>query len=135
MPSVIATILDNRLTGVFARILLCLPFWLSGLVKLFDFSGGVAEMEMFGLTPGWAFNTATIVTQLGASALIILNRWTWLGAGACAVFTVLTIFLVHSFWRIEGPMQIVALHTAMEHLGMIGGFMLVAILSRRPLRS
>jgi uncharacterized membrane protein YphA (DoxX/SURF4 family) len=43
----------NRLIGLFlrapataaaARIVLCLPFWWSGLNKLLDFSGGTAEM-------------------------------------------------------------------------------------------
>ena len=43
----------DRLIGLFlrapataaaARIVLCLPFWWSGLSKLLDFSGGTAEM-------------------------------------------------------------------------------------------
>jgi hypothetical protein len=31
-------------TAAAARIVLCLPFWWSGLSKLLDFSGGTAEM-------------------------------------------------------------------------------------------
>ena len=65
-----------------ARILLTFPFWASGLIKLLDFSGGAAEMRQFGLEPAWLFNSLTIVVQLTGSALIIANRWTWLGAGA-----------------------------------------------------
>jgi len=46
-------------------------------------------MSHFGLHPAWAFNVATVFCQLGGSALIILNRWVWVGAGALGVFTVL----------------------------------------------
>src|SRR5690606_11843563 len=84
--------------GYIARIVLTFAFWGSGLAKLIDFQGGVAEMAHFGLEPAIAFNIATIITQIGGSALIILNRWTWLGAGALAVFTLLTIPISHHFW-------------------------------------
>lgn len=128
-PQWVAAILSSRATEFAARVLLTFPFWGSGLAKLIDFPGGVAEMEQFGLTPGVAYNVATIIVQLGGSALIIFNRMTWLGAGALGVFTALTIPLVHAFWRLEGERGIVAFHTATEHVGMIGGLVLVSILA------
>jgi len=136
-PQWIAAILSSRVTEFVARVLLTFPFWGSGLAKLIDFSGGVGEMEHFGLTPGWVYNVATIIVQLGGSALIIFNRMTWLGAGALGAFTALTIPLVHAFWRLEGERGIVAFHTATEHVGMIGGLILVSILAhlRTPDRS
>lgn len=76
--------------GTLARILLTFMYWASGLSKLIDFNGGVAEMQHFGLEPAVAFNIAVIVTQIGGSLLVILNRYAWLGAGALAVFTALT---------------------------------------------
>jgi transmembrane protein len=75
-------------------------------------------------------NVLTIVTQLGGSLLIILNRWTWLGAGALAVFTALTIPLVHNFWDKDGAAAVGAFHTATEHVTVIGALMIVSILSR-----
>jgi transmembrane protein len=120
---------------VLARVVLCFPFWGSGLAKLIDFQGGVAEMAFFGLQPAVLFNIATVVTQLGGSALIILNRATWLGAGALGIFTALTIPLVHHFWKLEGERAIIAFHTAGEHVGMIGALILVAILSERRRRA
>jgi hypothetical protein len=71
-------------TAASARIVLCLPFWWSWLTKLLDFSSGTAEMAALGLEPAWLFNALTIFVQLGGSLLVILNRWTWLGAGALA---------------------------------------------------
>ncbi len=130
-PSWVACILSSRAVEFLARVVLTFPFWGSGLAKLIDFSGGVAEMEHFGLAPGWAFNVATLIVQLGGSALIIANWMTWLGAGALGVFTALTIPLVHAFWRLEGEKGVVAFHTATEHVGMIGALVLVSILAHR----
>lgn len=130
-PRWIEALLQNRALEVLARVLLTFPFWSSGLAKLIDFQGGVAEMEHFGFTPGWLFNIATFTVQIGASALIIARCWTWLAAGALGVFTVMTILFVHTFWKLEGPAQTVAFHTAMEHIGMIGGLILVSIMSVR----
>ena len=130
----IRPILLSSGTLLAARILLTFPFWGSGLAKLIDFQGGVAEMAMFGLNPPAAFNVAVLLTQLVGSALVIANRWTWLGAGALGVFTALTIPVVHHFWSLDGERAIVAFHTATEHVGMIGALVLVAALSERMRR-
>lgn len=116
--------------GYLARILLTFAFWGSGLSKLIDFDAGVAEMAHFGLEPAVAFNIATIIVQIGGSALVILNRWTWLGAGALGVFTALTIPIVHHFWTMEEPMRTMEFHVAAEHITVIGGLMVAAWKSR-----
>lgn len=134
-PGPIRTLLLVPITLVLARLLLTLPFWASGLAKLVDFSGGVAEMQQFGFNPPVAFNVAVIVTQLVGSLLVILNRWTWLGAGALGVFTGLCIILVHHFWNMEGEPGMYAMFFAMEHVGLIGGLILVSILSVQPRRT
>ncbi len=130
MPKLIACLLDQGWFAVLARIVLTFAFWGSGLAKLINFQEGVAEMAMFNLPQPVLMNVLTIITQLGGSLLIIVNRWTWLGAGALAVFTALTIPLVHHFWTMQGPDAIKAFHTAGEHVTVIGGLMIVAILSR-----
>ncbi|MGE6785014.1 DoxX family protein [Ensifer adhaerens] len=131
MSGIIAGMLDSRAFGILARVLLTLVFWSSGLAKLFDFETSVAEMEGFGLTPGWLFNTATLILQIGASVLIIFNRWVWLAAGALAVFTVLTIPIAHPFWMKEGEEAFRDMTVALEHVSVIGGLALVSILSRK----
>jgi transmembrane protein len=89
-------------TAVAARVVLCLPFCWGGLNKLLNFAGGTAEMAALGLEPAWLFNALTIFVQLGGSLLVILNRWTWLGAGALGVFTALATVLAHQFWALNG---------------------------------
>lgn len=134
MPSLVACLLDKSWFAVLARVVLTFMFWGSGLAKLIDFQGGVAEMTMFNLPYPVAMNVLTIITQIGGSLLIIFNRWTWLGAGALAVFTALTIPLVHHFWSLPEPRATIAFHTATEHVTVIGALMIVSILSRRQSR-
>jgi transmembrane protein len=112
--------------GYLARTLLTFAFWASGLSKLIDFNAGVTEMAHFGLEPAVVFNIATIATQLVGSALVILNRWTWLGAGMLGIFTLLTIPLVHHFWTMEEPFRTLEFYVVMEHITVIGGLMVVA---------
>jgi transmembrane protein len=125
-------------TAAAARVVLCLPFWWSGLSKLLDFSGGTAEMASLGFEPAWLFNALTILVQLGSSLLVILNFWTWLGAGALGVFTALATALAHQFWTLEGIERVRELNAFLEHLSIIAGFVLVAILggvvTRSPIR-
>ncbi len=126
MPSFIDSLVSSRAFGYLARTILTYMFWASGLAKLIDFNAGVAEMSFFGLEPASLFNIAVIVTQLGGSALVIANRWTWLGAGALAVFTVLTIPIAHTFWTMQEPLKTLEFYVVMEHITVIGGLMVVA---------
>lgn len=126
MTALVESITGSRAFGLLARLVLTSMFWLSGIAKLADFSGGVAEMALFGLEPPALFNIATAVVQLVGSALIIANRWTWLGAGMLAVFTALTIPIAHNFWTMEEPMRTVEFYVVMEHITVIGALMVVA---------
>lgn len=128
MSHIIEQFLRHWAVAAGARVLLSFPFWGSGLAKLIDFQ--VAEMAGFGLEPVVAFNVATVIVQLGGSLFIILNRYTWLGAGALGIFTALTIPIVHHFWSMtEEPGRTIAFHTAAEHIGMIGALIVVSILA------
>lgn len=126
MTAVVERMTGSRAFGLLARLVLTSMFWLSGIAKLADFNGGVAEMAHFGLEPPALFNIATAVVQLVGSALIIANRWTWLGAGMLAVFTALTIPIAHNFWTMEEPMRTVEFYVVMEHITVIGALMVVA---------
>jgi len=131
MPRFIADILDSRAGLLLARIVLTFVFWSSGLAKLFDFGSNAAEMESFGLYPGWFFNSATLLLQIIGSLMIIFNRGTWLACGALAIFTFLTIPVAHPFWSKEGEEAFRDMTVALEHISLIGGLALAAILSRK----
>ncbi|MDX3973052.1 DoxX family protein [Shinella sp.] len=126
MSALVENITGSRVFGFLARTILTSMFWLSGIAKLADFNAGVAEMAHFGLEPATGFNVAVAITQLVGSALIIANRWTWLGAGMLAVFTALTIPIAHNFWTMQEPIRTIEFYVVMEHITVIGALMVVA---------
>ena len=131
MNSLITSLTASTWFGYVARILLTYIFWASGISKLVDFPAAVAEMQHFGLNPPASFAVATIFVQLAGSLLVILNRWTWLGAGALGIFTTLTIPIAHTFWNMEEPLKTVEFYVVMEHITVIGGLMLCRLESRQ----
>lgn len=109
-----------------ALLLLCAAYLQGGLVKLFDFSGAVAEMRHFGLHPAVPMAAGTIALELAASAMILLGIWRWLGALALAAFTLAATFLANRFWSAPPEAQFMMANAFFEHLGLVGGFLLVA---------
>jgi transmembrane protein len=131
-PSVVAHMLDNPATLLFARICVTLPFLEAGVIKLVDWQAGNAEMLHAGLHPAWVFNLAALVTELVGSVLIILNRKAWLGAGALGIFTVLATLLAHRFWELTGEARIMQLNTFLEHATISAAFILVVVVGLHP---
>lgn len=117
-----------------ALLLLCAAYLQGGLVKLFDFSGAVAEMQHFGLSPAVPLAAATIALELVAPAMILFGVYRWLGALALAAFTLAATFMANRFWSAPPEAQFMLMNAFFEHLGLVGGFVLVAWhdLRRRP---
>jgi len=131
MSRLIARLLESALLVRLALVLLTFCFWGAGLAALLDFQTAVAEYRRLGVEPAVPLVGLSIATLLGGSASLIAGRKPWLGAGALGVFTALTIPLVHHFWRMEGEAASAHFHTATEHVTVIGGLMVAAILSHR----
>jgi uncharacterized membrane protein YphA (DoxX/SURF4 family) len=130
-PDWIAAILSWPWLLPVARIALVSAFLIGGIMKLSDFQGAIAEQEHFGLRPGWAWAAATIVVELGGSALVMLGRWVWLGAGGLGVLTAVAMLAANDFWSMTGHDRFMALNSFFEHLGLIAGLVLVSVLSLR----
>ena len=117
-----------------ARVALTSAFLIGGIQKLIDFPGAVAEQAHFGLQPAWLWAAAAIIVELGGSALVIFGRWVWLGAGGLGVLTAVAMLTANNFWTMTGHDRFAALNAFFEHLGLIAGFVLVAVMSvRMPL--
>lgn len=111
---------------------LCAAYLQGGLVKLTDFPGAIGEMQHFGLASAPVFAVLVIALELGASALILAGRLRWLGAVLLAGFTLLATLLALRFWELPaGQERFMAANSFFEHLGLVGGFMLVAWLDLR----
>lgn len=127
-------ILDWKWTWLIARAAMVGIFVVSGFLKLLDFNQAIAEQEAVGLHPGAAWAALTIAVELVAPALVISGRLVWLGAGALAVFTALTAFLAHAFWTMQGEARFMAMNTFLEHFGLIGGFVMTALVAEHAKR-
>jgi transmembrane protein len=126
----IESLLHARWLYYVGAVLLTFIFWGSGLAKLLDFATAQKEMAMFGLNPTALYAIATIVVQLGGSALVISgSRLAWLGAGALAVFTILTIFIAHRFWEMTGEQAFHEKMFVFEHITVVGGLIIISILA------
>ena len=128
-PQYIESLLQSTWLWFIARLCLAVVFIASGVAKLIDFQGGVAEMRGAGLEPARLFNIAVAALMLAGSILILLDRAVWLAAAALAVFLVLTICIVDAFWRRPEQQAKLALFFALEHVSVIGGLFAAAIAS------
>lgn len=135
-PRSIAAILDWRPTFFAARLLLCGAYLLGGIVKASDWSAAVAEQAHFGMSPPALWAAATIAVELVGPLLILTGRLVWLGAGMLGVFTLLAAITANAFWAMPaGDARFMATNAFFEHLGLIGGFILVALVAERPRRA
>ncbi|AXQ27520.1 DoxX family protein [Solimonas sp. K1W22B-7] len=124
---------EGRLPLWLCRFGLCLAFLYSGLAKLSDFPAALAEQAHFGLEPPALFAVLTIAVQLGGSALVLFTggRLRALGAFALAGFTVLATLIGHAFWTMDGMERFHNLNAFLEHAGLVGGFIMIAVLALR----
>ncbi len=116
-----------------ALLALCAAYLQGGLVKAMDFASAIGEMQHFGLAPAAPLAAAVIVLELGASLMILCGWYRWLGALALAAFTLMATFLANRFWAAPPAEQFMLANAFFEHIGLVGGFVLVAWedLSRR----
>ena len=105
---------------------LCAAYLQGGTNKAADFASAIAEMNHFGLSPAAPLAVATIVMEIVASVLILTGFYRWLGALALAGFTLFATFVPNRFWEMAPPERFMAANSFFEHLGLVGGFLLVA---------
>jgi len=116
---------------VIALLGLCAAYIQGGLTKLLAFNAAVAETQSFGLPFATTATAATIVTELAGSALILVGIHRWLGALWLAGFTLFATCVANRFWEMQPPQSFMVENSFFEHLGLIGGFLLVAWLDLR----
>lgn len=110
-----------------ALLLLCAAYLQGGFNKATDFASAIAEMNHFGVSPAAPMAAAVILLELGASALILTGFYRWLGALALGAFTLFATFVALRFWGMPvGQERFMAANSFFEHLGLVGGFVLVA---------
>ena len=109
-----------------AMLFLCSAYLQGGLTKAFDFNAAIAEMEEFGVKPAAPLAAAVIVLEIGASLLVLSGFFRWAGALMLGGFTLFATFLANRFWDAPLPKRYATENSFFEHLGLVGGFLLVA---------
>lgn len=112
-----------------AIYLLTVVFFYSGLDKALHFSMAQAEFDAIGLQPSALLVVATIVTQLAGAILLCTRRFALYGALLLAGFTAFATLIAHRFWNAPATAYAAELNAFLEHLGLIGAFLLIAHLS------
>lgn len=112
-----------------------MPFFISGMVKLADFGGTVREVRgLTGIEPAWIAAVAVITTQIMGSALVILgSRLAVVGAAALAGFIILATLYAHAFWLKPQAERLMHQNIFFEHVAIVGGLAVVAVLSARSI--
>ena len=110
---------------------LCAAYIQGGLNKLLDFGGAVAEMQHFGIAPAVPAAIAVIALELVAPAMIVLGVWRWLAALALAAFTLAATLMANRYWDAPPEARFMLMNAFYEHLGLAGGFVLVAWMDLR----
>jgi uncharacterized membrane protein YphA (DoxX/SURF4 family) len=130
-PRFVDAILDWRWTSFLARVALVSAYLLGGVVKLGDWPAAIAEQAHFGMTPPALWAAVTIAVELVGAGLVLSGRHVWLGAGMLGVFTLAAAVTANPFWAMPaGPDRFMATNAFFEHLGLVGGFVLVARIAR-----
>lgn len=121
----------SHVTYLLARVLLVAVFVFSGTTKLLDWQGGLAEMQSLGMPFPTVLLVVTIAVQIGASLMLVSGLFVGLSAFVLASFTVLATLIAHDFWNYAGFELIREATTALEHVSIIAGFVLVGMLHRQ----
>jgi uncharacterized membrane protein YphA (DoxX/SURF4 family) len=134
-PRFVDAILEWRWTGFVARLALVGAYLLGGVVKATAADQSVAEQAHFGMVPPAFWAALTIVVEIIGPLLILSGRFVWLGAGMLGAFTLFAAFTANAFWSMPmGQERFMATNAFFEHLGLIGGFVLAAIVAERDNR-
>jgi uncharacterized membrane protein YphA (DoxX/SURF4 family) len=137
MQSMAERFLGAKWVEAVARFAVAVPFLISGAAKILDFQGSIAEARgLTGLEPAAFFAVLVILTQLGGSVLLIAGgRFTWIGALALAGFTTVATLSAHAFWLKPEAEQFLHRNIFFEHVSIVGGLVLLAILTFKPART
>ncbi|RKE54464.1 MULTISPECIES: DoxX family protein [unclassified Sphingomonas] len=129
-PRFVGAILDWRWTGFLARLALVGAYLLGGIVKASNWTAAVAEQTHFGMSPPALWAALTIVVEIVGPLLILSGRLVWLGAGMLGIFTLFAAITANAFWAMPaGQERFMAANAFFEHLGLIGGFVLAAMVA------
>ena len=119
--------MNADLVHLLARTCLAAVFIYSGATKFMDWNGTLAEFGAMGIPLPLFAAAATIFVQFAGGVAVLLDYQTRVAALLLAAFTIVATLIGHPFWTFEGVELHRQLTTALEHLAIVGGFILLAL--------
>jgi putative oxidoreductase len=116
-----------------ARICLSAVFLYSGVTKLLDLPAAYQEVVGLGLPLPWAALAVTLAVQIAGGLMVLVGWRARFGAFLLAGFTIVATLWAHGFWSLSGVERIRQLTTSLEHLAIVGGFILIMVYGPGPL--
>ncbi|MGR3911582.1 DoxX family protein [Burkholderia sp. SR8] len=107
------------------RFFIALMFVLSGINKLLFFRHGLDEVRAKNLPFPHVALASTIVVQLVCGIAIMAGFQTALASLLLAVFTLATAIVFYDFWNQQGTQRTLMLTGFLEHISIIGGFIVL----------
>ena len=108
------------------RILIAVPFVVSGYGKIGAFAATAAVMAGKGLPLADVLLALAIVIELGGGLALVIGWMTRWAALAIIVFTVVATLVFHNFWAVPADQAMMQQISFMKNVSIIGGLLLLA---------
>jgi uncharacterized membrane protein YphA (DoxX/SURF4 family) len=113
--------------GPLLRAVICGGYLWSGIAKLMHFNGATREFSgRYKFRFPKTMLIMNIITVIVGSIMVILGWELWLGASALGVFTLVATWIGYPFWRLQGRERMEQMFTFLEHVSLVGAFLLIA---------
>lgn len=114
------------------RILMSLIFILSGISKIFNFSGSAGYMSMQGMPFASFFLACAIIIEVGGGVSLLIGYKTKIVAAILFLYLIPTTLIFHHFWTYTGMQrQDMQIHF-MKNLSIMGGMLIVYYFGAGP---
>jgi uncharacterized membrane protein YphA (DoxX/SURF4 family) len=110
-----------------ARLLLAWVFIDSSIAKLLYWHESLDEIAALALPYPPLMLSLTVATQILGGLAVALGIGARLGALALAGFTLAATLLAHAYWGFDGAERVRQQITFLEHMAIIGGFLVLAV--------
>lgn len=127
-PAWVRALLSQWWVAPLTRLALVSAWLIGGVNKALHFGSAIAEQAHFGLHPPALWAALAVVVEIGGSLCVVLRRFTWFGAGALGMLTVVAMLVANDFWNQTGTPRFIALNSFFEHMGLIAALVLATML-------
>ncbi|MEZ8021316.1 DoxX family protein [Vibrio splendidus] len=116
----------NTLLLTAGRVLLALYFLVPGIMKFVSWDMHIQLMEKHDMPFAPVLLGLAGIFQIGAAALLIANRFTWLVALLLAGLVVVINVSLHDFWNYSGLEGAHEMQNFIKNLGILAGLLILS---------